>query len=89
MGDIQMRKYLVCEKSDGLRYFLIETKDHAFYIVDRKYDVRKVNPRFVDMRPVGAESIRILNIFDGELILDRHQPDIPIFLVFDAILTNG
>ena len=29
----------------------------------------------------------MINIFDGELIVDRHQPKIPIFLVFDALLT--
>ncbi len=66
-----MRKYLVCEKSDGLRYFLIETLEHLFYLVDRKYDVRKVIPRYFDPRPALSKA-KILNIFDGELILDSH-----------------
>ena len=31
----------------------------------------------------------IVNIFDGELIVDRHQLNLPIYLVFDSLFANG
>eukprot|EP00347_Sterkiella_histriomuscorum_P022369 403330727 len=84
---IQQHKFIVCEKSDGLRYFLIETNKKEFYIVDRQFNIRKVSPRYIDFSQTAPSAI--VNIFDGELVLDNHQRDIPIFLVFDAMLVNG
>jgi hypothetical protein len=81
-----MSEYLVLEKSDGLRYLLIETTcPEEMFLVDRKYTFRKVFPRFA--LPIKSNSTKrqIFNIFDGELILDRHSK-IPTYLIFDAIL---
>ena len=87
---IQQNKFLVCEKTDGLRYFLIETNRNEFFITDRQYNVRKVTPRYCDFKQLEGQKLPpVVNIFDGELVLDNHQPDIPIFLVFDAILVHG
>ncbi|CDW87158.1 mrna capping [Stylonychia lemnae] len=84
---LQQNKYIVCEKTDGLRYFLIETNKEEFFIVDRQFNIRKVKPRDCDFRQ--KKNTLIVNIFDGELVLDKFQQDVPIYLVFDAMLVNG
>ena len=43
MFSLQTEEFVVCEKSDGQRYFLLETiNPPEMYIVDRKYRVLKV-----------------------------------------------
>ena len=48
------------------------------FIVDRKYRVLKVYPKVIlnYKSPYNKPQIpnRIINIFDGELIIDRHKP---------------
>ena len=39
---LQLHQTLVCEKTDGVRYFLIETACNAFFIVDRRYNIKKL-----------------------------------------------
>lgn len=81
MFSLQTEEYIVAEKSDGQRYFLIETINPAeMYIVDRKYRILKVYPKFMlnyksnkKKNPQAQEKEhKIINIFDGELIVDRH-----------------
>jgi hypothetical protein len=47
MFQLQTTEYLVLEKSDGIRYLLIETAcPDDFFLVDRKYGMQRVFPRF-------------------------------------------
>ena len=39
---IQRQQTVVCEKTDGFRYFLVETRDHAWFLIDRRYGVQQV-----------------------------------------------
>jgi hypothetical protein len=47
-----------------------------------------VTPKYCDF-VTAAKTQPIVNIFDGELVLDRHQPDTPIYLVFDALVVGS
>lgn len=42
MDTLQLHQCLVCEKTDGVRYFLIETACNAFFIVDRRNQMKRV-----------------------------------------------
>jgi hypothetical protein len=39
---LQTQQTLVCEKTDGVRFFLLESTSNRFYLVDRKYAIRQV-----------------------------------------------
>ena len=38
----QFQQSIVCEKTDGVRYFLIVTKSREYFIVDRNYEFKRV-----------------------------------------------
>ena len=73
---IQQTQTLVCEKTDGVRFFLIETATHHFFLVDRNYVIRRVyifNSEQYLAQPTGSQlpqRIAILNFYDGELVRD-------------------
>jgi hypothetical protein len=63
----------VLEKSDGIRYLMVETTNpDEMFLIDRKYNMQKVFPRFALPFKKINEQRRVVNIFDGEVILDRH-----------------
>jgi len=74
LGLLRSQEYVVCEKTDGIRYLLV-----CLTHEDRKYAVF-VN-RKLDMTPVQL-AIPRNTILDGELIGDT-------FMIFDAIMVNG
>ena len=39
---IQDKQTLVCEKTDGVRFFLVETVTHFFFLVDRMNEIKQV-----------------------------------------------
>ena len=39
---LQSDQCLVCEKTDGVRYFLLETNIKLWFIVDRNYQMKQV-----------------------------------------------
>ena len=69
---------------------LIETNAEEMYIVDRNYSIKRVWPKFSDYTQSENSTIkkRIINIFDGELIIDAHDPTTPKYLIFDACLVQ-
>lgn len=88
----------MCEKTDGVRYFLVVTKDRDYFIVDRNYNFKRVlvlnsadyvNSVYKKM-PNSAE---IDSIFDGELVLDNKEdgtPEkLPSYLAFDCLVAGG
>ena len=99
MYQLQMKETIVCEKSDGVRYFLCELvvrNQPTWLLVDRQYDFRNVALSF-DMADINhgkyqdKDSSILRNVFDGELIQDkpwRKGQSEPVFLVFDALLVD-
>jgi len=84
MGDIASKQFLVCEKTDGVR-FLLQVCGREAYFVDRKYEFYPA--------PLDSQVLERLEntLVDGELVLD----DVPgegsrtTFLIFDAIAVKG
>lgn len=82
-------KYLVCEKTDGVRFLLYipgipdlsGVVDAWVYLVDRKYEFRKI------VLKVPAALVRDDSLFDCELVLDYHTE--PRLLLFDTIFCQG
>lgn len=100
MFKLQQCETIVCEKSDGVRYFLCEcvTKAQTYWLlIDRNYTFRQASPSF-DMAEIHKEQYQgrgennvIRNLFDGELLQDndwRGGLTEPVFLVFDALVVN-
>lgn len=91
----ELHTCVVCEKSDGVRYFLYvpQSKDARAgpldeviptngYLVDRRYDFWEI--KVLLMRGHVAKGCCLL---DGELVVDN---DTEVrFLVYDALLCNG
>jgi len=77
---IQQTQTLVCEKTDGVRFFLIETDSHHFFLVDRNYAIRHIyvyNSEQYLAQPTGSPlppMRAILNFYDGELVRDFADP---------------
>ena len=67
--------YLVCAKSDGVRYLMFVTSDGKVYLNDRKcqyFEVKTfIPPFFLDDKP--GQNTRVVYIFDGELILNSED----------------
>ena len=73
---LTQQPYLVCEKTDGVRYLLASTEDGVF-LVNRAFEVSKV------------QGVRIPKdtLLDGELV--RTRTGKTLFLVFDAVCVRG
>lgn len=93
--------YNVCEKTDGVRYILIVTDTGECYFVSRNtkgatsrrplfYKVNiAISPNFSRL-PKDRSFSRIVEILDGELIVDRvREVEKLRFLIFDALVHLG
>ena len=82
------RDYLVCEKTDGVRYCLLATRAGAWALLDRAMEPRDysaaVSPEVRAFRGARAGDTAL----DGELVRDRGT-GADMFLVFDAIVVDG
>lgn len=97
---IQMNKTLVCEKTDGMRFLLLEVligqQNVMTFLIDRQYNFRMVSHLYHStpvpyLIPNSRTGFMIVNFWDGELVIDRawrKNSSAPIFLVFDALITN-
>jgi hypothetical protein len=99
--EIQCSKTIVCEKTDGVRFLMVEVllgKDQLTLLVDREYTFRLVShlhpqscsEHLID-RSQKRDSLQIVNVFDGELVSDRpwrENNTAPIYLVFDCLVVN-
>ena len=45
---VQNDDYLLCEKTDGLRYFLVELSGKYFFLVDRNYAFEQIFVNGID-----------------------------------------
>ena len=92
--------YLVCEKSDGIRYLLIVTNLGECFLSSRNEDYHLVKILLPKNLVDDDEERKINFIFDGELILDtftfKNEQNIKpqdkydlCYLIFDCIVFNG
>lgn len=80
-GQLQQRQTLVCEKTDGMRYLLLEaingTGKTWWILVNRKYDMYMVKAapdqgEIIHQGDRASNSrLEIRNLFDGELVNDK------------------
>lgn len=97
-------RFLICEKSDGVRYLLLHFFNGVSLFVGRNLEFFRVSFTEHFSNDKGNENDwRLANLLDGELILDKckddeHKSNIVFieeekraakFLVFDAIIIEG
>ena len=85
-----IKDYLICLKSDGIRYLLALTSKGGCYMISRSMEFWEV---FIDISNLSFEmdfqDEKIVYLFDGELILDvKNNRDLH-FQVFDCVLFNN
>ena len=72
------RNYIVCDKTDGTRYFLFSTMNQV-YLVDRLL-------RFFHL----GESLQYTEfVYDGELVVNNTDSNKWHFMIFDVFATNN
>ncbi len=76
---LKAEKYLVCEKSDGVRYALVcmknQADDRITCLINRALDVHLITNKFANTAYKGT-------IMDGELVDNK-------FLIYDAVMVAG
>jgi len=72
---LKRQPYFVCEKTDGVRYFLVST-DEGVYLVNRAFKVEPVKMR------VPKDTL-----FDGELVQTKTGKI--LFMIHDAVKVKG
>ncbi|MCJ1359506.1 MAG: Dcp1p-Dcp2p decapping enzyme complex alpha subunit [Icmadophila ericetorum] len=95
--ELQKENYFVCEKSDGIRCLMWQTKmqtpsgpQEYIFLIDRKNDYYHV-PALHFPLPEDELNFHIATLVDGELVNDR-QPDGSLqlkYLVFDCLVLDG
>lgn len=96
--------YLVCAKSDGVRYLMFIGSNGKVYLNDRKnqfFEVKMYVPPFcrTESTKMQGNAFIVNYIFDGELVLNireaetlKKKPDAKVklqFLAFDCLKYNG
>ncbi|KAL4431848.1 hypothetical protein ABPG74_015288 [Tetrahymena malaccensis] len=95
--------YIVCEKTDGVRYIMVITNNGNCYLTGRntstdsvnKYKLNEIKVQlnkqlFIDEDDEEEENLQILQIFDGELVLDKKGDNYYLkYLIFDCIVHFG
>ncbi|PRP74459.1 hypothetical protein PROFUN_06588 [Planoprotostelium fungivorum] len=81
-AEIQKKEYYVSEKTDGMRYLMVVTRE-GVYMCTRRYEFQSVP---------GASILCHLfpdSIFDGEMVKYEREKDRQMYLLFDVILYEG
>ena len=78
--------YYVCEKTDGVRYCLVATREGTLALLDRAMEVRAENASpalvaWLSSRPGDT-------VLDGELVSDMTTGE-DMFIIFDALVVDG
>lgn len=81
------KDYLVCLKSDGIRFLLAILNDGRFYLIDRNSKYFQINT-FIngDLFYENKKNLEIVYLFDGELIMGLAGKVKRHFQIFDVIL---
>ncbi|MCL7040537.1 hypothetical protein MKW94_002650 [Papaver nudicaule] len=87
------RDYRVTWKTDGTRYMMLINSEGC-YLIDRKFNFRKVQVRFPLTQGNGdfSESTHNLTLLDGEMVIDTYpeaNKQVRRYLVFDVMSING
>ncbi|CAI2367689.1 unnamed protein product [Moneuplotes crassus] len=83
LGQMAKNKYLCCEKTDGVRYLCVITKNKSL-LIDRNYNIFGI---ILPNLNFSGKTQDYIHVFDGELIQDKGG-DLPIYLIFDALMVN-
>ena len=79
--------YLICLKSDGMRYLLALSNEGKAYFISRKMEFYEVNININQFSFVEqSQKFKIVYLFDGELILNPANNSDYHFQFFDCIL---
>ena len=70
MMRLSMKRHIVCEKSDGMRFLLAETNDGSLYKIDRRNLIREVFVSQIQSSSKNSAYLKIENLLDGELVID-------------------
>ena len=81
------KDYLVCLKSDGIRFLLAILNDGRFYLIDRNSKYFQIDT-FIngDLFYENKKNLEIVYLFDGELIMGLAGKVKRHFQIFDVIL---
>ena len=87
------QRFIIAEKSDGVRYFLIHFLNGTVYFLGTNltcFQV-KLNLNLRRKKPKKENEWKICHIFDGELITEKdiNKEEKMKYIVFDALLLNG
>eukprot|EP00388_Colpodella_angusta_P023080 GDKJ01058987.1.p1 GENE.GDKJ01058987.1~~GDKJ01058987.1.p1 ORF type:complete len:1168 (+),score=330.34 GDKJ01058987.1:1-3504(+) len=89
--EIQQKRFLICEKSDGNRFLYLyyyDQKDNHF-LIDRNNNFYKVSCDFSASRVPNLNNPRLPIILDGELVSDEVFGKTRLrFLIFDALMID-
>lgn len=104
MSLLSQHKYVICEKSDGVRYFLIILNDGRFFFHGRNtgnsftsklqfYEFESGYEKYLNDKGINYHQffgqLKIKYIFDGELIVDRAAYYTKTnYLFFDTIIND-
>ncbi|CAK76487.1 unnamed protein product (macronuclear) [Paramecium tetraurelia] len=96
----EMVDWLVCEKTDGVRYLLIILNNGHCYFTGRNlgglnasnnpYQLHLVKIR-VPSQLINPQELQILEMFDGELIIENYPNNTQAlnYLIFDTLIHNA
>jgi len=91
MSLLKSQPYSVTWKADGTRYMLLLMRDGA-YLVDRKFDVRRVQMRFPLPHKKFGTSVHHCTLMDGEMVVDtdpQTKKETRRYLAYDLMAING
>ena len=88
-------RYYVTWKADGTRYLLF-LMPSGTYIIDRSFNVRRVQARFPTRAPAGSKALvgpaHVCTILDGELVVDEDLATgvrTRRYLAYDLVVLGG
>ena len=65
-------RYMICEKSDGIRYLLLQFYNRKILLLNRKLEFFLIETKNSFPDPINKlDDWEILNFIDGELVLDK------------------
>lgn len=91
---VQTNRYLISEKTDGVRYMLLLVKGQGAFLIGRKFAIHALALRQADNTPTAAQALVDGLACDGPTLIDgevvRHASTKKlVYMVFDVLHWNG